>query len=74
MTVYACLQYTGIGVPDNMQFELTIKFDSLKNESSRMYFLHSANTRDDVKLIDAVKDKQDCFTFFGYLVVSVVNS
>lgn len=70
MTVYVCLLYTGVGVPEALQFELNIKFDSLKNDSIRMFYLHSPTSREDSKIIDAVKDKQDCYSFFGYLVVS----
>lgn len=70
INVYACLQYTGVGVPDNLQFELNIKFDSMKNDSGRMYYLHLPNSRENTRIIDAVKNKQECFTFFGYLVVS----
>ncbi|XP_053374403.1 integrin alpha-8-like isoform X2 [Mercenaria mercenaria] len=71
VTVYTCLLYTGIGVPDKLDFELTLKFDTLKNDSSRVYYLHAETAREESKIIEAYKNNQKCFTFFGYLVKNV---
>lgn len=70
-TAYTCLMYTGKGVPDKLDFELTLKFDTLKNDSSRVFFLHDETKREESKIIEAYKDSQKCLPFFGYLVKNV---
>ncbi|KAL4222463.1 hypothetical protein ACF0H5_018503 [Mactra antiquata] len=71
VTVFTCLLYNGEGVPDKLDFELTLKLDTLKNSSHRVFFLYPDNSREDSKIVEAFKDKQKCFTFFGYLVKNV---
>ena len=69
MTVYTCLLYAGVGVPGKLDFDVKLKFDSLKNDSSRVYYLHAKSEREEKKTIEVFKDRQKCFSFFGYLVV-----
>ncbi|XP_052258576.1 integrin alpha-8-like isoform X2 [Dreissena polymorpha] len=71
ITVYACLLYDGVGVPDRLDFTLNIKFDSLKNDTSRVYFIHSTGLREESKTLSAYKGKQECFTYFAYLVKNI---
>ena len=68
-----CIQYDGVGVPDRIEFELKIKFDALKNDSSRMYFLHAEKSREETRKEQAYKGIPKCERFFGYLVVSLLH-
>ncbi|XP_052821061.1 integrin alpha-8-like isoform X1 [Mya arenaria] len=71
ITVNVCILFNGVGVPDQMDFQMNITFDSLKNDSSRMYFLHSETTREESKVERAYKGVPKCERFFGYLVKNI---
>ncbi|XP_060592607.1 integrin alpha-V-like isoform X3 [Ruditapes philippinarum] len=71
VTVYTCVLYAGIGVPGKLDFEVKLKFDSLKNDTSRVYFINARTKREEKKTIEVFKDRQKCFSFFGYLVKNV---
>ncbi|WAQ93469.1 ITA2-like protein [Mya arenaria] len=74
ITVNVCILFNGVGVPDQMDFQMNITFDSLKNDSSRMYFLHSETTREESKVERAYKGVPKCERFFGYLVANIMKN
>ena len=51
-------------------FRLTWKLDALKNDSSRVFFLHAEDTRELSLTETYYKDTMKCETALGYLIVS----
>ena len=65
--IHVFINYSNLSVSD---FRLTWKLDALKNDSSRVYFLHAEDTRELSLTETYYKDTMKCETALGYLVVS----
>ena len=64
--------YDGIGVPESLEFELTWKMDSKLNDTSRVYYIPPEDKkRQETKIVTIFKERNECFTTFAYLIVSL---
>ena len=67
VSINMCMQYTGIGVPWELNFTLDIKLDTGTNRSPRAFLLYNEGKTEDKIAIPLKKDTKFCRPAYVYL-------
>ena len=62
-----CMQYTGLGVPWELNFTLDIKLDTGTNRSPRAFLLYNEGRTEDKLAVPLKKDTRFCRSVYAYL-------
>jgi hypothetical protein len=67
------LRYTGVGVPNKLQFSLDYLLDAKKEKQKRLFLLQQEGSSTKAKTITMLKDREFKETFKVYLPGSMIN-